>query len=214
MTAGPTLEDIDPVRFIGNRSTGKMGFALASGPRSRCGSRAGCRAYPFADPSGVERIDVRSAAEMAVEERFAEVDVAILAAAVADYRVAHFSDEKIKRGDGGRTIQLVENPDIAAALGARKEGQTLVLFAMETDGGIESAREKLTRKGGDLIALNNLRDEGAGFAVDTNVLTLIDRSGKEVHLPKMSKSDAADQILDWVLRNGLLMLIESLERGH
>ncbi|MEC7227454.1 MAG: phosphopantothenoylcysteine decarboxylase [Candidatus Latescibacterota bacterium] len=151
-------------------------------------------------PSGVERIDVRSAAEMqrAVEERFAEVDVAVLAAAVADYRVAHFSDEKIKRGDGGRTIQLVENPDIAAALGTRKEGQTLVLFAMETDGGIENAREKLTRKGGDLIALNNLRDEGAGFAVDTNVLTLIDRSGKEVHLPKMSKSDAADQILDWV----------------
>jgi len=201
VTAGPTLEDIDPVRFIGNRSTGKMGFALAQGARAR-GAEVALVAGPthLPTPSGVERIDVRSAAEMqrAVEERFAEVDVAILAAAVADYRVAHFSDEKIKRGDGSRTIQLVENPDIAAGLGARKEGQTLVLFAMETDGGIESAREKLTRKGGDLIALNNLRDEGAGFAVDTNVLTLIDRSGKEVHLPKMSKSDAADQILDWV----------------
>ena len=201
VTAGPTLEDIDPVRFIGNRSTGKMGFALAQRARAR-GAEVELIAGPthLPTPTGVERINVRSAAEMqqAVEERFAEVDVAILAAAVADYRVAHVADEKIKRGDGGRTIHIVENPDIAAELGARKEGQTLVLFAMETDGGIERAREKLARKGGDLIALNNLRDEGAGFAVDTNVLTLIDRTGKEVQLPKMSKLDAADQILDWV----------------
>jgi phosphopantothenoylcysteine decarboxylase/phosphopantothenate--cysteine ligase len=201
VTAGPTLEDIDPVRFIGNRSTGKMGFAIAQRARAR-GAEVTLVAGPthLPTPTGVERKNVRSAAEMqqAVEGRFAEVDVAILAAAVADYRVAHVADEKIKRGDGGRTIQLVENPDIAAELGAYKEGQTLVLFAMETDGGIERAREKLARKGGDLIALNNLRDEGAGFAVDTNVLTLIDRTGKEVQLPKMSKLDAADQILDWI----------------
>ncbi len=201
VTAGPTFEDIDPVRFIGNRSTGKMGFALAQRARAR-GAEVVLVAGPthLPTPTGVERINVRSTAEMqqAVEGRFAEVDVAILAAAVADYRVAHVADEKIKRGDGGRAIQLVENPDIAAELGACKKGQTLVLFAMETDRGIERAREKLTHKGGDLIALNNLRDEGAGFAVDTNVLTLIDRMGKEVQLPKMSKLDAADQILDWV----------------
>lgn len=201
VTAGPTLEDIDPVRFIGNRSTGKMGFAIAQRARAR-GAEVTLVAGPthLPTPTGVERKNVRSATEMqqAVEGRFAEVDVAILAAAVADYRVAHVADEKIKRGDGGRTIQLVENPDIAAELGAYKEGQTLVLFAMETDGGIERAREKLARKGGDLIALNNLRDEGAGFAVDTNVLTLIDRTGKEVQLPKMSKLDAADQVLDWI----------------
>ena len=201
VTAGPTFEDIDPVRFIGNRSTGKMGFALAQRARAR-GAEVSLVTGPthLPTPTGVERINVRSAAEMqqSVERRFAEVDVAILAAAVADYRVAHVADEKIKRGDGGRAIQLVENPDIAAELGAYKEGRTLVLFAMETDGGIERAREKLARKRGDLIALNNLRDEGAGFAVDTNVLTLIDRTGKEVQLHKMSKLDAADQILDWV----------------
>ena len=201
VTAGPTFEDIDPVRFIGNRSTGKMGFALAQRARAR-GAQVALVAGPthLPTPTGVERINVRSAAEMqrTVGGRFAEVDVAILAAAVADYRVAHVADEKIRRGDGGRSIQLVENPDIAAELGACKDGQTLVLFAMETDGGIERAREKLARKGGDLIALNNLRDEGAGFAVDTNVLTLIDRMGKEVQLPKMSKLDASDQILDWV----------------
>ena len=201
VTAGPTFEDIDPVRFIGNRSTGKMGFALAQRARAR-GAQVALVAGPthLPTPTGVERINVRSAAEMqqTVGGRFAEVDVAILAAAVADYRVAHVADEKIRRGDGDRSIQLVENPDIAAELGACKDGQTLVLFAMETDGGIERAREKLARKGGDLIALNNLRDEGAGFAVDTNVLTLIDRMGKEVQLPKMSKLDASDQILDWV----------------
>ena len=201
ITAGPTFEDIDPVRFIGNRSTGKMGFALAQRARAR-GAEVSLVTGPthLPTPTGVERINVRSAAQMqqAVKRRFAEVDVAILAAAVADYRVAHVADEKIRRGDGGRSIQLVENPDIAAELGACKDEQTLVLFAMETDGGIERAREKLARKGGDLIALNNLRDEGAGFAVDTNLLTLIDRMGKEVQLPKMSKLDASDQILDWV----------------
>lgn len=201
VTAGPTLEDIDPVRFIGNRSTGKMGFALAQRAQVR-GAAVVLVAGPtqLPTPEGVERINVRSAADMqqAVEKRFDQVDVAILAAAVADYRAAKVVDEKMKRGDGARSIQLVENPDIAAGLGVRKQRQTLVLFAMETERGIERAREKLARKGGDLIALNNLRDEGAGFAGDTNVLTLIDRQGKEVQLPKMSKLEAADQILDWV----------------
>ncbi len=201
VTAGPTLEDIDPVRFIGNRSTGKMGFALAARAHAR-GARVTLIAGPthLSTPAGVERIDVRSALDMqrAAEAAFADSDVAVLAAAVADYRVAEIAEHKIKRGGTAPVLALVENPDIAAELGARKKGQTLVLFAMETEQGLERAREKLQRKGGDLIALNNLRDEGAGFAVDTNVLTLIDAQGEVVELPKMSKGDAADRILDWV----------------
>ena len=123
-----------------------------------------------------------------------------LAAAVADYRAAEVSEQKIKRGDGARSIELIENPDIAAGLGQRKEGRTLVLFAMETERGVERAGEKLQRKGGDLIALNNLFDEGAGFGVDTNVVTLIDAQGNVEQLPKMSKVGVADRILDWLVK--------------
>ncbi len=202
VTAGPTLEDIDPVRFIGNRSSGKMGFALAERAQLR-GAQVTLVAGPthLPTPSGVERVDVRSAVEMqrAAEASFAAADAAILAAAVADYRAAVVSEHKIKRGDGARTLELVENPDIASCLGQRKEGRTLVLFAMETERGLERAREKLLRKGGDLIALNNLYDEGAGFAVDTNVVTLLDAEGHIEKLPKMSKVGVADRILDWLV---------------
>ncbi len=201
VTAGPTVEDLDPVRFISNRSSGKMGYALAQRARAR-GARVWLVSGPTAlpPPAGVEFKAVRSTLQMqaAVEEVFGQVDGAILAAAVADYRAGEVAGEKIKRGRGPLVLELVENPDIAAALGQRKDRQVLVCFAMETEEGVERAREKLRRKNCDLIALNNLRDEGAGFAVDTNVVTLIDARGQVQSLDKMSKLDVADRILDRV----------------
>ena len=141
---------------------------------------------------------MRSTLEMqaAVEGVFDQVDGAILAAAVADYRAAEIATEKIKRGAEGLNIQFLENPDIAAALGQRKKRQILVGFAMETEEGEARAQEKLERKNCDLIVLNNLGEEGAGFAVDTNIVTLIDASGRAQPLAKMSKLDVADRILD------------------
>jgi len=201
VTAGPTVEDIDPVRFIGNRSSGKMGYALAQRARAR-GARVWLVSGPthLPEPTGVDVRGVRSALEMqaVVEGLFDEADAAILAAAVADYRVKEAAAEKIKRGRGGRTLELVETPDIAAGLGQRKQGQILVVFAMETEEGVELAKEKLARKRGDLVALNNLGEEGAGFGVDTNVVTLIDAQGQSQKLPRMSKLEVADRILDWV----------------
>ena len=133
-----------------------------------------------------------------MEGLFAEVDGAILAAAPVDYRVDTVAEHKIKRSGEQVTIELRENPDIAQGLGQQKQGQVLVVFAMETEKGTERAREKLFRKGGDLIVLNMLRDEGAGFAVDTNRVTFIDTEGQEQMLPLLSKLAVADRILDWV----------------
>ncbi len=201
ITAGPTVEDLDPVRFISNRSSGKMGHAIAVRAAAR-GARvwlvSGPTALPV--PAGVERQLVRSTLDMqrAVEALFEQVDGAILAAAPADYRAKEVAAQKIKRGTASRSIELVENPDIAAGLGRRKGQRLLVVFAMETEQGLERAREKLARKGGDLIALNMLNDEGAGFAGDTNRVTLIDATGREEALPLLSKSAVADRILDWV----------------
>ena len=201
VTAGPTVEDLDPVRFISNRSSGKMGYALAE----RAAVRGACvwlvsGPTVLPAPAGVERQLVRSTLDMqcAVETLFEQVDGAILAAAPADYRAKEVAAQKIKRGAAARSIELVENPDIAAGLGRRKGQRLLVVFAMETEQGLERAREKLARKGGDLIALNMLNDEGAGFAGDTNRVTLIDAAGHEEALPLLSKSAVADRILDWV----------------
>ena len=200
VTAGPTVEDLDPVRFISNRSSGKMGYALAERAAVR-GAHVWLVAGPTAlpAPAGVERQLVRSTLDMqcAVEALFEQVDGAILAAAPADYRAKEVAEQKIKRG-ASRSIELVENPDIAAGLGRRKGQRLLVVFAMETEQGPERAREKLVRKEGDLIALNMLNDEGAGFAGDTNRVTLIDAAGHEEALPLLSKSAVADRILDWV----------------
>ena len=151
-------------------------------------------------PAGAELVGVRSALEMqaAVEELFDEVDGAILAAAVADYRPAAAATEKIKSGAASLEVELVPNPDIAAGLGRRRKGQALVGFAMETGDGVERARGKLGRKNLDLIALNNLDEEGAGFAVDTNVVTLIDARGGVEPLGKLSKLEVADRVLDRV----------------
>jgi phosphopantothenoylcysteine decarboxylase/phosphopantothenate--cysteine ligase len=202
VSAGPTVEDLDPVRFIGNRSSGKMGYALAAQARRR-GARVWLVSGPTAlePPAGVEFRGVRSALEMqaALEGLFPQADAAILAAAVADYRPAQVAEHKLKRGAGKMVIELVENPDIAAGLGRSKQPhQVLIGFAMETEDGVARAREKLRRKHCDLIVLNNLREEGAGFAVDTNVVTLIDGQGGEEPLPKMSKHQVADRVLDWL----------------
>lgn len=199
VTAGPTLEDLDPVRFLGNRSTGKMGYAVAARARSR-GARVHLVSGPseLPDPPGVDVRRVRSALDMqaACEALWAQVDAAILAAAVSDYRAECVAPDKIRGGADRLSIDLIPNPDIAAGLGAAKTTQVLVGFAVETDGGVASARGKLERKGLDLIALNSLGDDGAGFAVDTNVVTLISPDGREEALPKMAKREVADRILD------------------
>jgi phosphopantothenoylcysteine decarboxylase/phosphopantothenate--cysteine ligase len=201
VTAGPTVEDIDPVRFISNRSSGKMGYALAQRAAER-GADVWLVSGPtdLPTPAGVELRSVRSTLDMQreVDELFDGVDGAILAAAPADYRSKVVADQKIKRSGGDLLVELVENPDIAAGLGRRKEGRVLVVFAMETEKGLERAREKLVRKGGDLIVLNMLNDEGAGFGVDTNRVTFIDAEECEEALPLLSKLAVADRILDWV----------------
>ena len=149
-------------------------------------------------PAGTEVARVRSAVEMleAVRKGFPETDIAVMAAAVADYRAAGYSEDKIERASGRISLELVPNPDISAELGANKGNRVVVSFAMETEGGSARARAKLARKQSDLIALNNLREEGAGFAVDTNVVTLIDADGGEEALPRMSKMEVADRLLD------------------
>ena len=202
VTAGPTVEDIDPVRYIGNRSSGKMGYALARRALAR-GARVWLVSGPtqLTPPPGAELRWVRSTREMQQEAEavFGEMDAAVMAAAPSDFRAREVAAEKIKTGHGGLTLELVENPDIAAGLGARKRvGQVLVVFALESEAGLERAREKLARKQGDMVVLNNLREEGAGFEVDTNVVTLIDVRGEAEKLPKMSKDEVADRILDWV----------------
>ena len=201
VSAGPTVEDIDPVRFISNRSSGKMGYAIAQRAAERGAAvQLGSGPTAVVPPAGVALREVRSTLDMqrAVAALFDGVDAAILAAAPADYRVAQIAEHKIKRSGDALSIDLVENPDIAAGLGARKQGRTLVIFAMETEKGVQRAREKLARKGGDLVVLNMLRDEGAGFGVDTNRVTFIDTAGGEEVLPLMSKLALADRILDWV----------------
>ena len=199
ITAGPTFEQIDPVRFIGNWSTGKMGFALAE----ECASRgadvtlvAGPVSIQTVHP-GIKRIDVKSAHQMyeAAMEHFPSSDAAILCAAVADFTPEHVSDTKIKR-KGDMTITLKPTEDIAAALGAiKRPDQRMVGFALETNDEQNNAQSKLERKNLDFIVLNSLRDEGAGFGYDTNKVTLIDRKGSQ-ELPLQSKKNVAKAIID------------------
>jgi len=200
ITAGPTHEKIDPVRFIGNYSTGKMGFALAEECAARgaavelvCGPVALRERHP-----GIRRTDVESAAEMhaAATRLFPAADAAILCAAVADFTVAAVAGEKIKRGAKGLELDLVPTPDIAAALGRMKRpDQRLVGFALETTDGLANARRKLETKRLDLIVLNSLRDEGAGFGYDTNKIVLIS-DHDEVAFPLKPKSAVATDIID------------------
>lgn len=198
VTAGATIEAIDPVRFISNHSSGKMGYAIAGELAARGAAVTlvtGRTSLPT--PAGVERVDVLSAAEMyeAAVGTFDASDGAVMCAAVADYTPAHVSDTKIKKGDGGPTIELRRTRDIAAELGVRKGGRVLVGFALETDDEEAHAEAKLTKKNFDFIVLNSLRDPGAGFRGDTNKVTLIDRAGRE-ELPLMSKREVAARIAD------------------
>lgn len=198
VTAGATIEAIDPVRFISNHSSGKMGYAIAGELAARGAAVTlvtGRTSLPT--PAGVERVDVLSAAEMyeAAVGAFDASDGAVMCAAVADYTPAHVSDTKIKKGDGGLTIELRRTRDIAAELGARKGDRVLVGFALETDDEEAHAEAKLTKKNFDFIVLNSLRDPSAGFRGDTNKVTLIDRAGRE-ELPLMSKREVAARIAD------------------
>lgn len=199
VTAGPTREAIDPVRYLTNHSSGKMGYALAR--------MAACRGADVTLVSGVtelscpafvERVDVVSARDMfeAVTARAEDMDWIIKAAAVADYRPAFVSDEKVKKADGELSILLERTEDILGYLGQhKKKGQLLCGFSMETQNMLENSRAKLVKKNLDLIAANNLKQEGAGFGTDTNIVTLISRD-KEEELPIMTKERAAEKILD------------------
>ena len=198
VTAGATIEAIDPVRFISNHSSGKMGYAIAGELAARGASVtliSGRTALPT--PQGVKRIDVLSAAEMyeAAVAAFDRADGAVMCAAVADYTPAEVSQTKIRKSDGEMTIALRRTRDIAAELGARKEGRLLVGFALETHDEEAHAEAKLERKHFDFIVLNSLRDAGAGFRGDMNKVTLIDRAGRE-ELPLMSKREVAVRIVD------------------
>lgn len=198
VTAGATIEAIDPVRFISNHSSGKMGYAIAGELAAR-GARVTLVSgrTALACPEGVERVDVLSAEEMyrAATEAFAACDGAVMCAAVADYTPEQVSATKLRKGDGELVIRLRRTHDIAAELGARKEGRLLVGFALETDDEEAHAEQKLARKHFDFIVLNSLRDAGAGFRGDTNKVTFIDRTGGEP-LPLLTKREVAGRIVD------------------
>ncbi|MDR3118023.1 MAG: bifunctional phosphopantothenoylcysteine decarboxylase/phosphopantothenate--cysteine ligase CoaBC [Mediterranea sp.] len=203
ITAGPTYERIDPVRFIGNYSSGKMGFALAE----ECANR-GAEVTLIAGPvqqrthhPNIRRIDVESAIEMYEESvrLYPEMDAGILCAAVADFTPTAVAGTKMKRGDDDLTLQLKPTHDIAATLGKmKKEGQILAGFALETDNEIRNAQSKLERKNFDFIVLNSLNDTGAGFRFDTNRISIIDRQGQSDYDLK-PKSEVAKDIIDRIL---------------
>lgn len=202
ITAGPTYEKIDPVRFIGNYSSGKMGFALANECAQR-GAQVELVCGPVSSSMqvhhpNIHRIDVESAQEMyeACKERYPSMDSAILCAAVADYAPETRADQKIKRTGDDLVIRLKPNPDIAASLGQiKKEGQTLVGFALETNDEESNAQAKLKKKNFDFIVLNSLKDEGAGFRTDTNKITIITADNKKDY-PLKSKEEVAKDIID------------------
>ena len=198
VTAGATIEPIDPVRFISNHSSGKMGYAVAEALAAR-GAEVTLVSgrTALAKPEGVERVDVLSAEQMyqACVERFEQMDGAVMCAAVADYTPAVVADEKLKKSDNDLSIALKRTKDIAAELGSKKGSRVLVGFAMETQNERENAASKLERKNFDFIVLNSLREAGAGFRGDTNVVTLIDGAGAE-ELPLMTKREVAERIVD------------------
>ena len=205
ITAGPTHEKIDPVRFIGNYSSGKMGYALAE----ECASRgaevtlvSGPVSLSISHPA-VRVVKVESAKEMlaACEEAFADSDIAVMCAAVADYAPKEVADRKIKREHSEvPVIELVKNPDIVATLGrSKRQGQRLVGFALETDHELDNAREKLSRKNLDMIVLNSMRDKGAGFGTDTNKVSIIKADGSREDFGLKPKREVAADIVDTIL---------------
>jgi len=202
ITAGPTCEDIDPVRFLTNRSSGKMGYALAEAAQRR-GARVILVSGPtdLKIPEGVDWAPVRTTEQMhhAVRERANEASIVIMAAAVSDYRPAATHDKKLKRGDGGLTLTLEPTPDILAELGSNKGNRVIIGFAAETNNVAENARAKLTRKSADMIVANDVTQEGAGFDTDTNIVTMYLPDAREISLPKLTKFDVANRIFDQAL---------------
>ncbi|MGQ9512388.1 bifunctional phosphopantothenoylcysteine decarboxylase/phosphopantothenate--cysteine ligase CoaBC [Thermodesulfitimonas sp.] len=202
VTAGPTREAIDPVRYLTNRSSGKMGYAVARAARDR-GARVTLISGPttLPPPPGIAFKAVETALEMreAVLEAFGAADVVVMAAAVSDYRPAIFSQEKIKKGTISLSLELVPNPDILEELGRVKGKRLLVGFAAETGDLVAHAQAKALKKNLDLVVANDVRQEGAGFAVDTNVVSLVFRDGQFLELPKVDKYAVAHRILDAVL---------------
>ena len=198
VTAGATIEAIDPVRFITNHSSGKMGYAIA-GELAQRGAEVTLITgrTSLATPYGVKRVDVVSAEDMynAAVEAWREADGGVMCAAVADYTPVTVADHKLKKSDDDMIIELKRTKDIAKELGAKKEGRILVGFALETDNEEANAEGKLERKNFDFVVLNSLRDKGAGFRGDTNKVTIIDREGRTEH-PLMSKREVARIIVD------------------
>ena len=204
VTAGGTVEPIDPVRFICNRSSGKMGYETA-----RAAQNAGAEVVLISanasviPPQNVRLVKVETALEMrdAVLAEYDSVDAVIMSAAVSDYRVKNVSPQKIKKDAESLTLELIKNPDILKELGQRKTNQLLVGFAAETQNVVEYARAKLAEKNLDFIVANNVAQEGAGFGVDTNIVTLIHRDGTQENLQKMSKAALAEIIVQRVAEN-------------
>jgi phosphopantothenoylcysteine decarboxylase/phosphopantothenate--cysteine ligase len=203
ITAGPTYEAIDPVRFIGNHSTGKMGFDIAE-----CAAQLGATVTLISGPTtlqlqskNIALVRVTSAAEMyaACHQYYPEVDVAICAAAVADYKPKFVADQKIKKSENTLTLELEKTKDILASLGQSKENQFLIGFALETENEIENAKLKIQKKNLDLIVLNSLQDKGAGFATATNKVTFIDKNFDIEAMPLKSKEAVATDIINKVI---------------
>lgn len=202
VNAGPTCESLDPVRFITNHSSGKMGYAVARAAANR-GAEVILVSGPvnLDTPLGVNRIDITSAEDMykVMTDKASWADVIIMSAAVADYTPEHTADEKIKKSDGDMSIALKRTNDILKTIGSKKsEDQIIVGFSMETENVLENSRKKLESKNADMICANSLRTPGAGYQVDTNIITMITKDD-ETELPLMSKYEAANRILDKVL---------------
>ncbi len=205
VTAGPTHEPIDPVRFIGNHSTGKMGIAIAE-----CFANAGNEVtlilgatHLLPSLKTVKVVKVNTATEMleAATQYFDNSDVIVFAAAVADYTPANPSNTKIKKNDDTFTLELKKTKDIAMELGKQKrQGQTIVGFALETDNEQQNAVEKLKKKNFDFVVLNSMKDEGAGFKHDTNKITILDKIGNETKFELKAKQDVAKDIYDYTLK--------------
>ncbi|CAM1358025.1 putative coenzyme A biosynthesis bifunctional protein CoaBC [Tenacibaculum sediminilitoris] len=204
ITAGPTYEAIDPVRFIGNHSSGKMGFEIA-----KTAANLGAEVFLVTGPSNqqvnhsfIHRIDVKSAQDMyeACHQYFAEVDIAVLSAAVSDYRPKNIASQKIKKTTAALSIELEPTKDILKSLGEIKKNQLLVGFALETNDEVQNAKSKLTRKNLDFIVLNSLRDKGAGFATDTNKITIIDAGFNEKSFDLKTKKAVSKDIINEIIQ--------------
>lgn len=205
VTAGPTHEPIDPVRFIGNHSSGKMGIAIAEQFAANGDEVILIKGATHLMPANaaIKVVNAGTAAEMfdVCAQYFTDADVIVFAAAVADYTPKHRSDTKIKKKEESFTIELIKTKDIAAELGKQKRaGQTIVGFALETDNEVAHANEKLQRKNFDFIVLNSMRDEGAGFQGDTNKITIIDKQGNVVKFELKQKTEVARDIVSYVTK--------------